>query len=199
MPHFSAAVSLLPDSLILNFYRPIFNNVVFLFAMSEFDVVCDKQARAVKNCKTAIQRHAAGLSNEGVTPPEGDNSQGSEGVGVPTPIAEEVAQPRGGDIVVQTPIPSRKGKEKVGASGVSEEVPIFDANVPEAPEDQEMVRENVMLRVLPRVLFIPRSGRRGWFNTCSRLMSDQAIIILYFGPFSFAFVRFSGEIECLMA
>ena len=30
---------------------------------------------------------------------------------------------------------SRKGKEKVEASGANEEVPIFDAHVPETPED----------------------------------------------------------------
>ena len=33
------------------------------------------------------------------------------------------------------PTPSRKGKEKVGTSGVNEEVPIFYANMPEIPQD----------------------------------------------------------------
>jgi hypothetical protein len=51
----------------------------FFFSVSEFDIVCDEQARAVKNSEAASQRHAAGLSKEGVAPPEGDDSQDDEG------------------------------------------------------------------------------------------------------------------------
>ena len=66
------------------------NDVVFCFLVSEFDVVCDEQAQAVKNSEAASQRHAAGLSNEGVAPPEGDDSQDEGGAGVPA-VAEVVA------------------------------------------------------------------------------------------------------------
>ena len=95
----------------------MFYNILFCFVVSDFDIVCDEQARAVKNYEAASQRHAAGLSKEGVAPPEGDNSQDSEeGGDVPTPNVETV-QPRGNDEVVRMPTPSRKGKEKVGTSG----------------------------------------------------------------------------------
>ena len=68
-----AAVSFLNLSLNL-FYRFALSNAVLCFSVSEFDVVCDEQARAVKNSEAASQRHAAGLSKEGVAPPEGDYS-----------------------------------------------------------------------------------------------------------------------------
>ena len=46
--------------------------------MSEFDVVWDEQACAVKNSEAASQRHTAGLAKEGIAPPDGEDSQGSE-------------------------------------------------------------------------------------------------------------------------
>jgi hypothetical protein len=54
-------------------------------------------------------------------------------------------------------IPSRKGKEKVGAPAASTEVPVFDASVPEPPETllatltQGMVEGSALLRLPPNV------------------------------------------------
>ena len=78
----------------------MFSNTLFCFVLSDFDVICDEQARAVKNSEAASQSHATGLSKEGVAPPKGDNSQDSEeGGDVPTPIVEGV-QPCGNDVIV---------------------------------------------------------------------------------------------------
>ena len=69
----------------------MFGNALFCFVVSDFDIVCDEQARAVKNSEVASQRHATGLSKEGVAPLEGDNFQDrNEGCGVPTPVVEVV-------------------------------------------------------------------------------------------------------------
>ena len=73
--------------------------------------------------------------------------------GVPTPVAEVVTQPCRGDMVAQVPAPSRKGKEKIGDPGVSEEVPIFDATCRRPPRillatlTQVAVGESALLRV----------------------------------------------------
>ena len=53
----------------------MFSNTLFCFVLSDFDVICDEQARTVKNSEVASQRHAVGLSKEGVAPQEGDDSQ----------------------------------------------------------------------------------------------------------------------------
>ncbi|KAK0584270.1 hypothetical protein LWI29_010307 [Acer saccharum] len=78
----------------------------------DFDTVCDLQARAVKNSEAASKRHAAGLAKDGIASPDGDDhSDGGEEAGDAS---------RGG--AVNTPAataavtPSRKGKEKAGAS-----------------------------------------------------------------------------------
>ena len=44
-------------------------------------MVCDVQARAVKNSAVASQRQATDLAKEGITTSNGDDSQDSEGVG----------------------------------------------------------------------------------------------------------------------
>ena len=68
--------------------------------MSEFDVICDEQARAVKNSEL-LAKDTAGLSKKGVAPPEGDDSQDDGGAGgVPT-VAEVVTQPRGDNMDAQ--------------------------------------------------------------------------------------------------
>ena len=88
--------------------------------MSEFDLVCDEQARSVANSTAASQRHAAGLAKEGIAPPEGDDSQGSEDVGgVPArTIASD--HPIGCLAVSTRAALSRKEKEKVGGSGAND-------------------------------------------------------------------------------
>ncbi|KAK0575463.1 hypothetical protein LWI29_001021 [Acer saccharum] len=80
--------------------------------LCDFDIVCDLQARAVKNSEAASKRHAAGLAKDEIAGPDGDDhSDGGE-------EADDVS--RGG--AVNTPAapaavtPSRKGKEKAGAS-----------------------------------------------------------------------------------
>ncbi|KAK0590293.1 hypothetical protein LWI29_025068 [Acer saccharum] len=85
--------------------------------LCDFDTVCDLQARAVKNSEAASKRHAAGLANEGIV--------SSDEVAVNTPVATTPT----------TATPSRKGKEKVGASGGASDIPNFNADVPETPHD----------------------------------------------------------------
>ncbi|KAK0592059.1 hypothetical protein LWI29_012594 [Acer saccharum] len=133
--------------------------------LCDFDTVCDLQARAVKNSEAASKRHAAGLAKDGIASPDGDDhSDGGEEAG-------DVS--RGG--AVNTPAataavtPSRKGKEKAGASrgvgsvdkrrvesgpspvrpkvvaSVASDIPIFDADVPETPS-------------IPRVTWLPELG-----------------------------------------
>ncbi|KAK0582902.1 hypothetical protein LWI29_030944 [Acer saccharum] len=65
--------------------------------LCDFDTVCDLQARAVKNSEAKSKRHAAGLAKDGIAGP--DESAAN------TPAATVAATP------------SRKGKEKAGASG----------------------------------------------------------------------------------
>ena len=110
------------------------NNTMFCFSVSEFDIICDEQARAVKNAEATSQRHAAGLHKEGVAPPDGDDSPDAGAGGVPD-VVEVVAQPRVGSEDMPPQVPSRKGKEKVGVPEASVVVPVFDANVPEPPQD----------------------------------------------------------------
>ena len=122
--------------------------------MSDFDTVCDFQARAVKNSEAASKRHAAGLAKEGIASPDGDDPSDGEDVGVVIGDVgpKQPTMPQGvaaNTPTVSTPTAStrsRKGKEKVGASGAGTDVPVFDASVPEAPSD-------------PASDLNPRSGR----------------------------------------
>ncbi|KAK1589424.1 hypothetical protein Q3G72_033930 [Acer saccharum] len=102
--------------------------------LCDFDTIFDLQARAVKNSEAARKRHAADLAKEGVASPDGSDPSDDEEVGDghgggvemgQAPVRQEVA----------TSTPSCKGKEKVGASRVQNDIPIFDANVPETPPD----------------------------------------------------------------
>ncbi|KAK0576949.1 hypothetical protein LWI29_025733 [Acer saccharum] len=179
--------------------------------LCDFDTVCDLQARAVKNSEAASKRHAAGLAKDGIAGPDGDDhsdgeeagdiSRGGAESGRPPMHAESAANtpattiaatpsrkgkekvgasggvgnvegrrvesgpsPVRPKVVASTPAaaatpaastvatlptattPNRKGKEKVGVSGVASEIPIFDVNVPEIPLD-------------PSSDLIPRDGR----------------------------------------
>ncbi|KAK0583961.1 hypothetical protein LWI29_005639 [Acer saccharum] len=120
---------------------------VFL-AICDFDTVCDLQARAVKNSEAASKRHAAGLANEGIASSDGDDhSDGEEAGDVSKGGAESGRPPMRAEVAVNTPAataiaatpaaatPSRKGKEKVGASGGVGDIPDFNADVPETPHD----------------------------------------------------------------
>ncbi|KAK0591299.1 hypothetical protein LWI29_038178 [Acer saccharum] len=105
--------------------------------------------RAVKNSEAASKRHAAGLAKEGVASPDGGDPSDDENTGdVDRERVELGTSPVCPDAAASTPAvtdsvaastaataPSRKGKEKVGVSGVASEIPIFDANVPETPLD----------------------------------------------------------------
>ncbi|KAK0588177.1 hypothetical protein LWI29_035418 [Acer saccharum] len=114
--------------------------------------VCDLQARAVKNSEAASKRHAAGLAKEGVASPDGGDPSDDENVGDVDGERVDLGTSVCPDDAASTPVvtdsvaastaastaataPSRKGKEKVGVSGVASEIPIFDANVPETPLD----------------------------------------------------------------
>ena len=114
--------------------------------MSEFDLVCDEQARSVANSAAASQRHAAGLAKEGIAPHEGDDSQGSEDVGGVPARTTASDHPVGRLAVSVRAAPSRKGKEKVGGSGANEDTPVPDVEAPEPPID-------------PASDLIPRAGR----------------------------------------
>ncbi|KAK0585815.1 hypothetical protein LWI29_034318 [Acer saccharum] len=118
----------------------------------DFDRVCDLQARAVKNSEAASKRHAAGLAKEGVASPDGGDPSDDENVGDVDGERVDLGTSVCPDDAANTPVvkdgvaastaastaataPSRKGKEKVGVSGMASEIPIFDANVPETPLD----------------------------------------------------------------
>ncbi|KAK0573659.1 hypothetical protein LWI29_011623 [Acer saccharum] len=132
----------------------------------DFDTVCDLQARAVKNSEAASKRQVAGLAEAGVASLDGGDPSDDEEAGDvdggrvesgPSPVRSEVAASTPA-ATAATPAastaatvpaataPSRKGKEKVGVSGVASEIPFFDANVPETPPD-------------PSSDFTPRTGR----------------------------------------
>ncbi|KAK0573752.1 hypothetical protein LWI29_013027 [Acer saccharum] len=122
-----------------------------VFAVYDFDRVCDLQARAVKNSEAASKRHAVGLAKEGVASPDGGDPSDDEDTGDvdgervelrPSPVrpgaaASTPAATATATVAASTAAttPSCKGKEKVGVSGVASEIPIFDANVPKTPPD----------------------------------------------------------------
>ncbi|KAK0575194.1 hypothetical protein LWI29_035354 [Acer saccharum] len=125
--------------------------------LCDFDTVCDLQARAVKNSEAASKRHAAGLANEGIAGPDGDDPSDGEDAGDVTgggvesgqppmraeaaatvPVATAAATTPATATAATTPTattPSRKGKEKVGVSGGVSDIPFFNADVPETPLD----------------------------------------------------------------
>ncbi|KAK0570739.1 hypothetical protein LWI29_005682 [Acer saccharum] len=111
-------------------------------AVCDFDTVCDLQARAVKNSEAASKRHAAGLSKEGIASPDGgDPSDGEEAGDISEGGVDSGQPPVHTEATANTPAattPSHKGKEKVGISGGGggvNDIPIFDADVPETPLD----------------------------------------------------------------
>lgn len=113
----------------------MFCNALFCFVVSDFNVVCDEQARAVKNSEADSQRHVIGLVKEGIASLDGEDSQNSEDAGNDPAHNVEPDQPCESGEAALKPTPNRKGKEKVGVSRASEDVPIFYANVSETPED----------------------------------------------------------------
>ena len=119
--------------------------------MSDFDTVCDLQARAVKNSEVVGRKRAIGSSKKEVANVEGGDPSDGEGVGG-VAGTDPPAKPRGAFTttpvvsVPATKISSRKGKKKVGVSGSGTDVPIFDASAPEVPPD-------------PTSDLNPRSGR----------------------------------------
>ncbi|KAK0591192.1 hypothetical protein LWI29_036709 [Acer saccharum] len=127
-----------------------------LSRLCDFDTVCDLQARAVKNSEAASKRHAAGLAKEGIAGPDGDEPSDGEDAGDVTGGGVESGQPpMRAEAAASVPVAaaattpttataattpavttsSRKGKEKVGVSGGVNDIPIFDADVPETPLD----------------------------------------------------------------
>ncbi|KAK0572382.1 hypothetical protein LWI29_030770 [Acer saccharum] len=89
------------------------------FAVCDFDTVCDLQARAVKNSEAASKRHAAGLAKEGVASLDGGDHSDDEDIGDgPREGVESGELPLHREVATSTP--SRKGKEKVAALGVSD-------------------------------------------------------------------------------
>ncbi|KAK0577777.1 hypothetical protein LWI29_038441 [Acer saccharum] len=105
-----------------------------------------------KNSEAASKRHAAGLAKEGVASPDGGDPSDDENVGDVDGERVDLGTSVCPDDAANTPVvkdgvaastaastaataPSRKGKEKVGVSGMASEIPIFDANVPETPLD----------------------------------------------------------------
>ncbi|KAK0607104.1 hypothetical protein LWI29_009391 [Acer saccharum] len=96
----------------------------------QVEVSSDEKKKAVKNSEAASKRHAAGLAKEGIASPDGDDhSDGEEAGDVSRGGAESGRPPMHAEVAANTPAatiaatipaaatPSRKGKEKVGASG----------------------------------------------------------------------------------
>ena len=127
--------------------------ICFFLVLSGIDMICNVQARALKNFIATSQRQAAKLAKEGIDALNGDASQDIEGVSYGPGQNVDPDQPcRGQEVTVRHTL-NWKGKEKVGFSGVSGDVPIFDTNVPTTPEDPtsdldpSVGRENVWPRV----------------------------------------------------
>jgi hypothetical protein len=114
--------------------------------VGEFDLVCDDQARSVVNSAAASQRHAAGLAEGGIAPPDGDDSPVSGDVGGVPARTTASDHPTGRLAVSTRAAPSRKGKEKVGGSGANDETPVPRADETEPPID-------------PANDLVPRAGR----------------------------------------
>src|SRR5579862_102524 len=117
-------------------------NIGLFLVVSDFDAVCDLQARAVKNSEAVGRKRATGSSKKGVANVKGGDPSDGEGVGdIAGGIAgtDPPANSRGASTTIPavsapaTKISSRKGKKKVGASGSGTDVPIFDVSVPEVP------------------------------------------------------------------
>ena len=119
--------------------------------MSDFDSVCDLQARSVKNSEVSGRRRTVGSSKKEVANVEGSKPSDDGGVGG---IAGTDPPTKPREASTTTPVVSapaaktsgRKGKKKVGVSGSGTDVPIFDAGAPEVPPD-------------PMSDLNPRSGR----------------------------------------
>ncbi|KAK0594645.1 hypothetical protein LWI29_033583 [Acer saccharum] len=116
--------------------------------LCDFDTVCDLQARAVKNSEAASKKHTAGLAKEGIASSDSDDpSDGEEAGDVSGGGAELGRPPMRAEVAANTPVtttaattptaatPSRKGKEKVGASGGVSDIPNFNADVPKTHHD----------------------------------------------------------------
>ncbi|KAK0592109.1 hypothetical protein LWI29_013480 [Acer saccharum] len=118
----------------------------------DFDRVCDLQARAVKILRLPVRDTPLVLAKEGVASPDGGDPSDDENVGDVDGERVDLGTSVCPDDAANTPVvkdgvaasiaastaataPSRKGKEKVGVSGMASEIPIFDANVPETPLD----------------------------------------------------------------
>ena len=123
--------------------------------MSDFDAVCDSQARAVKNSEVVSRKRAAGSSKKEVANVEGRDPSDDEEVGDIVGGNAETDKPAMPQVASSTisavgapaaKLSSRKGKKKVGASGLGTDIPVFDASVPEIPPD-------------PTSDLNPRSGR----------------------------------------
>ena len=102
----------------------------------------------MKNSEAASKRHAAGLANEGIVSPDGDDhSDGEEAGDVSRGGAESGRPPMRAEVAANTPVattaattpaaatPNRKGKEKVGVSRGVSDIPNFNADVLETPHD----------------------------------------------------------------
>ena len=180
------------------------SDIWFVFlAVCDFDTVCDLQARAVKNFEAASKRHAAGLAKEGIASPDGDDpSDGEEAGDVSRGGAESGRPSMRAEIATNTPVattaattpaaatPSRKGKEKVGASGGSVTFQILTRMslrllmIPRVILPQELVEVNAQLRIHLIVLLDPLSGHQGWCSMSSfqtrRVLASQLSLKLLF-------------------
>ncbi|KAK0575837.1 hypothetical protein LWI29_007971 [Acer saccharum] len=130
--------------------------------LCDFDTVCDLQARAVKNSEAASKRHAAGLAKDGIASPDGDDhSDGEEAGDISRGVAESGRPPMHAESAANTPTatvaaaPSRKGKEKVGASGG---VVMLKGGVPSRGHPL-FARRLLRVLLLPSSDLIPRAGR----------------------------------------
>ena len=150
--------------------------------MSDFDAVCDLQARAVKNSEAVGRKRATGSSKKGVANVKGGDPSDGEDVGdIVGGIAgtDPPAKPRGASATIPavsvpaTKTSSRKGKKKVGASGSGTDVPVFDVSAPEVPPDPSSDLNPRSGRAKRRAegtpdstvrLFDPLSGLQGSFS-----------------------------------
>ncbi|KAK0595319.1 hypothetical protein LWI29_005616 [Acer saccharum] len=114
--------------------------------MCDFETVYDLQAWAAKISEAASKRHAAGLAKKGIASPDsGDHSDGEDVGDGPREGVESGELPLHREVAGSTH--SRKGKEKVGASGVpAEEV---TAAVP--PLNERTNEPDVPVSALPRL------------------------------------------------
>ncbi|KAK0598375.1 hypothetical protein LWI29_034082 [Acer saccharum] len=92
--------------------------------LCDFDIVCDLQARAVKNSEAASKRHVAGLAKEGIASPNGDDhSDGKDAGDVSRGGAESGRPPMRAEVAASTPVATATAATPIAATPYAVKTP----------------------------------------------------------------------------